>query len=702
MRSDAPRWSDRAAAALRALGNRPWSLFLVLFALNAVVLPYAGFIHDARLYGVQVLNKVEGGAFADDLFFRYGSQDKYSVFSTAVAPVVRVAGLDATFFLLYMLSNALLLLGMMRLVRALVKDRVLSTLAVLFLAVSPLPFGGLNIFHVNENFLTPRILAVALTLFALERALRGRHGIALGLAVGGCLFHALMAIGGVLTVVALWAWRRLPRRIVFGLAVGLSAAAVVVLAVPPLGFAVFGRMDADWLSRVRIASAYNFPLEWEPNDWIQLAISLLTVTSAACLLRRKNPRVARLLTVLALAGAGGFVSTLAASEAGYKLLFQAQPYRVLWVLQLLQGPLLLWMAARLWRSGGEPSRVGAVGLAAVGLLGLDLFLYILPFTAFLLTAIWVRGLSARAKRADWLSHSLAGGLTIGALAWEALHLFGFAFYWDRLLSYVDGLDAVRGIVSSPSPLGWLLIAAATLAALHRRFRFGPRFAAAAVVVGFGVQAGYFGCSNTEFYQDHYQRYAADVRFVEKYLDAHRDAAHAPSVYWSTGRPDAIWLRLHARSFFTSLQVQGILFSRDTAMEGQRRALVVRRFEMEQLAADRWVLPDKWIEQMQALFQLKLPDDPTASFAPPTQADLEALCREPDLDIVVVPHAYALPCAGDDGRFYIYDCRQVRAALDGRSTAVADSGRLRDPARPAGRDPARPAGRDPARQDLARR
>ena len=680
---DAPSWPSRIAAALRALSHRPWTLFLVLFALNAVALPYAGFIHDARLYGVQVLNKVEGGAFTDDLFFRYGSQDKFSLFSPIVAPVVGVLGLDAAFFLLYLVSNALLLLGMMRLVRTLLKDRLLSTLAAMFLAVSPIGFGGLGIFHVNENFLTPRILAVALTLFGLERALRGRFKTGLALAVGGGLFHPLMAVGGVLTVAALWAWQRLPRRVVIGLAVTLAAAAAVVLAVPPLGFAVFGRMDADWLSRVRIASAYNFPLEWSPDDWIQLAISFLTIAAAARLLRRKNPRIARFLTVLGLAGAGGFVCTLVASEVGYKLLFQAQPYRVLWALQLLQAPLLLWMAARLWRTGGEPSRVGAVGLVAVGLAGLDLVTYFLPFVAFLLLAIAGRGLAPRPRRADWLSYSLAAGLTFGLLGWAALHLTGFGLYWNRLLTFVDGLDVARGLLGTPGPLGWLLAAAATLAAVYRRVGFGPRFAAAAAAAGLAVQAGFFGCANTDFYQDHYQRYAPDVRFVARFLDAHRDAGGTPSVYWSTGRPDAIWLRLHARSFFTSLQVQGILFSRDTAMEGQRRALVVRRFEMEQLAADRWILPEKWVEQMQQLFQLQLPDDPTASIDPPTQADLEALCREPDVDYVVVPHAFALPYADGNGRFFIYDCRQVRAALDGRPAAddaVADSGRLRDPAR----------------------
>jgi hypothetical protein len=670
MASDAPRWPDRVAAALRELHGRPYTLFAVILVVNAVAQPYAGFIHDSRLYSVQVLNKVEGGAFADDLFFRYGSQDSYSLFSTAAAPVARALGLDVAFFLLYLISNALLLLGMMRLMRALIKDRLLSTLAVIFLAVAPLAFGGLDVFHVNENFLTPRILAVAITLFALERALRGRFKTGLALAVAGCLVHPIMAVGGVLVVAALWAWERLPRRVAFGLAAAFAAATAAALAVRPLGFAVFGRMDADWLARVRIVSASNFPLEWQANDWIQLAISLLTVTAAAGLLRRKNPRVARLLAVIGLAAAGGFVGTLAASEVGYKLLFQCQPYRMLWLLEPLQGPLFLWMAARLWRIGGEPSRAAAVGLVAVGLIGLDLLRYILPFAAFVLLAIYCRGPGRSPRRSDWLSRSLAGGLALGLLGLAAVHVTSLFLCWNRLLGSVDGLDAVRGLLMTPGPLGWVLAAAAGLAALHRRAGFGPRLAAAAAAAGLAVQGGLFGCTNSDFYRDRWQRCARDLRFVDEFLDAHRDPSRPPSVYWPTDRPDAIWVRLHARSYFTCYQMQGSLFSRDTAMEGQRRALVVRRFEIERLAAVRWLLSDKWIDQMQQLYQLQLPADAAQPADPPTQADLEALCREPDVDFVVVPHAFALPCAAEDGRFFVYDCRQVRAALDGRPTAAA--------------------------------
>src|SRR6266404_6233513 len=86
-------WIARAHDALARLAEKPWTLFVVLLAINALARPYGGITHDTRLYSVQVLNRVEDGAYADDLFFRYGSQDEYSLFSRLAAPRVHVLGL---------------------------------------------------------------------------------------------------------------------------------------------------------------------------------------------------------------------------------------------------------------------------------------------------------------------------------------------------------------------------------------------------------------------------------------------------------------------------------------------------------------------------------------------------------------------------------------------------------------------------------
>src|SRR6516225_361745 len=74
-------WLARVEDALTRLAERAWTLLVVLLCVNAFSFPYAGITHDARLYSVQVLNRVEDGSYSDDLFFRYGSQDDYSLFS---------------------------------------------------------------------------------------------------------------------------------------------------------------------------------------------------------------------------------------------------------------------------------------------------------------------------------------------------------------------------------------------------------------------------------------------------------------------------------------------------------------------------------------------------------------------------------------------------------------------------------------------
>src|SRR5262245_49816224 len=116
------QWIAAARDALARLADRPWVLFVVLFTFNAIARPYSGITHDTRLYSGQVLNQVEGGTYADDLFFRYGSQDEYSLLSRFAAPLVIALGLQASFFVIYLLSKSLLIWGMMRLVRTLIPD----------------------------------------------------------------------------------------------------------------------------------------------------------------------------------------------------------------------------------------------------------------------------------------------------------------------------------------------------------------------------------------------------------------------------------------------------------------------------------------------------------------------------------------------------------------------------------------------------
>ena len=107
MTTTSPTWSDRVCQAIDRLAAQPSLLLCVLLALNALARPYAGIAHDARLYSAQVLHQLEPESYSDDLFFRYGSQDQFSIFSRVAAPIVNLLGLQAAFFAIYFLFNGL-------------------------------------------------------------------------------------------------------------------------------------------------------------------------------------------------------------------------------------------------------------------------------------------------------------------------------------------------------------------------------------------------------------------------------------------------------------------------------------------------------------------------------------------------------------------------------------------------------------------
>src|SRR5437660_1526784 len=93
-----PAWLTAAADALRRLADRPWTLFALLLAFNAVARPCSSTAHDARLYSLQALNSAEAGAYGDDVFLRYGSQDQFTLFSRVVGPLVAAFGVRTAFF----------------------------------------------------------------------------------------------------------------------------------------------------------------------------------------------------------------------------------------------------------------------------------------------------------------------------------------------------------------------------------------------------------------------------------------------------------------------------------------------------------------------------------------------------------------------------------------------------------------------------
>src|SRR4051812_43722218 len=95
---------DSLAQGLRDLSGRPSMLVGLLLLLNSIFMPYVGMIHDAQLYSGLVVNRIDPRVLGGDLFFQYGSQDQYSLFSPLMTPLVLILGVKGAFFLGYLVS----------------------------------------------------------------------------------------------------------------------------------------------------------------------------------------------------------------------------------------------------------------------------------------------------------------------------------------------------------------------------------------------------------------------------------------------------------------------------------------------------------------------------------------------------------------------------------------------------------------------
>lgn len=635
MGSAFPAWLAGAADGIRRLADRPGTLFLLLLALNAIARPCSPTAHDARLYSLQALNQAEAGAYGDDIFLRYGSQDQFSLFSRMAGPMVAAIGVRSTFFALYLVFNTLFIFAMFRLVRALIDDTVIATLSLIFLATASLPYGGGGIFTVHEQFFTPRIIGTAMTLFALERMLRGRLVQALLFLLAGSAMHPLMAFGGVM----IWAGCVASTMSRWLLAALVAAAVAADILIPMFGTRIFGELDADWHGMIRTAVGYNYPDTWTYKDWLNLAVSF-AVPIAACF-TIDSPQRRRFVIIAVVAGAVGFFATVAASMLPYGLLFQGQPYRVLWILKVLQIPLGFWLVARwsqapsLWLNGAALALVAYFCVTHYLLQELLFFAIALPISVFV----------ARIREESWW-YGTARGLAFGALGWMAYRWFFFATRREQIAQYFDLNEWL--LFDLVSPILLLMVVIFAVQKWHDR---AVRWTSATVALL--IPGLLFATEMSPPFRQHHTRLGAEIALVTDFI-GERDGRR-PSVYCSFGRSDLLWIDVRTTSYFSIIQTAGVLFNRQSAVEIQRRAEVVAKFEMAQQRAET-LSPDPGKEAaMSALFKVDF------HCAEPTRDDLIRLCREAGLDYVVIPQKFDGLYSATNGRIFVYECYKVNAA-----------------------------------------
>lgn len=529
-----------------------WPIGIVaLVGLWLLARPYSGVRHDGVLYLGQIYLQLDPTVFARDLFFAFGSQDRYTLFSRLGSWAHAALGLERSQFLILLFGHVLLLVATAWLLKALVSvpQRVLGLIA---LAVMPHFYGGMGIFSFAETFVTARTLAEPLGVLALACLVHGHRLWAFTAVLASALMHPLMAlpvlaIGWVFLMLTdrRWAWLLVP---IAGVVAGLVA----------IGFGPFGnlarRYDPDWLAIVRQTNSFVLPLTWSLGSWaLTLAVLGFLHVSAGVLppvlgkLARSVAWTGALLLSLSIVG-GDILANI--------LLTQLQLWRVLWVAHLVALALLPAVLLRLLTFGGAwPTAAAGILAAAVALTA--------EWTTSPIVLAWALGLCLLAKAhpsvvqaREWrlLRHASLAVLVLISVLLTASNL-------RQLTS--KGVDLDLSVILwalSTTPVLMLAAGAYALARGQRWSRprlLGLTLAAAMMVIG-GSQ---------------WDRRTDTQRIIEaRPAVAHPFAlkiAPQSQVYWRDSL-NHTWAMLGRVSYFTDHQGSGVLFERKTALEFERR------------------------------------------------------------------------------------------------------------------------------------
>src|SRR6185312_1865069 len=85
---------------------------------------YVGIRHDAVLYTLQALAHSSTGGLRDDVFLRFGSQDRYTIFSWIYAGFIHAFGVEAAARILTFTCQLAVLLGAALLLYRIVSSRI--------------------------------------------------------------------------------------------------------------------------------------------------------------------------------------------------------------------------------------------------------------------------------------------------------------------------------------------------------------------------------------------------------------------------------------------------------------------------------------------------------------------------------------------------------------------------------------------------
>ncbi|WP_179401350.1 hypothetical protein [Burkholderia guangdongensis] len=606
---------------------------LLLATLWLLTRPYFGIYHDSRLYIVQGLAHLHPEAYADDLYFKYGSQDSFSIVGILLAHGLAHFSPETVNLSLTVMGEAFWLIAAWRFATAIYLPGREKLLALAALFILPPDYAAANVFHYGEPFFTPRLYAEAMTMIALAAFLSGRWLISAAWALLALVTHPIAPLSGVMLAFFMLAAKDV--RWWWGAALGgLLGVGLCVLGVEPfVRFRVV--VSGDWLSEVMIRCKWTFFSGWSSLDYSRLVVQALIVSTAFTTFSKTERRLCAALGATVVASL--LLNAVGVDLMHSLLIINLQPVRFLWLASVIAN---LVAGAALCRAftTKEPYRwhfAGALAIYASSICFSNLLIFAIPP---LIVSLWliIRGNSESRwiRRTNFIVTTLAVELAAGGVI---------------LTAYVAA-KRPDGIFSFLIASGLVLTVLAAAASYRRHHTAALALSIAACMTA----------ASAVDRRDGWERVIevpTPPALPEKLL------GNARNIYWEDG-VEFMWLRLGRASYFSCLQGSGVMFYRRTALEYFRRLNVLSQLNTQ----DFWDKPDTFCSGKAIPY----------SFAPKDATDIIKACEKlPDLDMMVLlsdeaslnPPSWKMPAPRyrmkENGsyeavdHYYFYDCQKLR-------------------------------------------
>ncbi|MDP1613844.1 MAG: hypothetical protein Q8M11_22505 [Sulfuritalea sp.] len=614
--------------------------------------PYLGLYQDAAIYALLAARQLRPDAYARDLFFLFGSQDGFSIFSPLYALLIGQVGLDAAARMLVLVGGGLWILACVGISRTLLGDTWYARLCALFLATTSLAYTpNLNTFTLNETIATARQLAIPLGLMSVAFAFAGRQVMAGVAGLVATLIHPLIGIWALVFLLArAWTDRWLMLALGATFAIFLSGHLWLPTDVLDL-------MEPHWEAVLRASTADVFP---GPLGTLRLGqiVALIGVLWLAG--RHGNIRFRRGYLLMALLLS---MAILLAQICSYflpiRLVLQVQPWRVMWLAIPIATVAFGDLAGQAWRAGAQ--HLAAFCVLAALAWSFEAVRAILPYAA-----IAVMGIPAVAGY--WLTvHKwLNGHRPVAMAALVVLALVTLPVYYLSMEIAGASLHAPL-FASAPVIDGFFICGGAGLGLAFFAVALGfrpTRYGVLLVSLPLVAYAAGNWDARSPFLKMTESQYLSASAIPTKFGQYIRPG---DVVFWP-GQGMEVWFDLGTANYAIDRQTTGLVFS------ARKTAEAMRRLERISLAS---VLGGEGAEfeatgraQLETALRAANRDPLNVNSygdGVPTEAGVAYLCRDEQLDWVVSQLASVAGYRGvsvgvdRDARepYFLYRCGSLR-------------------------------------------